>query len=108
MKKIKLYLVLLTISISSLFLITGIYGIFTKDTSSNINKLTISQETSYTVVHETMNIDGTTYTERSRTNYPNVPIGTVVSPEVLTIDGFNSPSVETVARYSPVLLNSRP
>ena len=96
MKKIKLYLVLLTISISSLFLITGIYGIFTKVTSSNINKLTISQETSYTVVHETMNIDGTTYTERSRTNYPNVPIGTVVSPEVLTIDGFNSPSVETV------------
>lgn len=96
MKKIKLYSVLLILSVSSLFLIRGIYGIFLKITNPIINNITISQTTSYTVVHETMNLDGTTYSEHSRLNYNDIPIGTTVTPPVLNLEGFNSPSVQTV------------
>ena len=96
MKKIKLYIVLLLIVFSSLFLIPGIYSVFTKVTNPDINKLTISQKTSYTVVHETMNLDGTTYSEYSHADFDNATIGDEVSPEVLTIDGFDSPSIQTI------------
>ena len=99
MNRMRLCVVLLCLSIlsiSSLFCVDDIYGIFTTTTSSNINVITISQETSYTVIHETMDLNGTTYTEYSRSNYSNVLIGTTVSPSVLTIEGFNSPAVQTV------------
>ncbi|MBO6195636.1 MAG: InlB B-repeat-containing protein [Bacilli bacterium] len=96
MKRIKLYVVLLIISVSSLFLIRGINGIFIKITNPVYNKITILQNTSYTVVHETMNMDGTTYSEYSRLNYTDIPIGTVVIPSVLDLEGFDSPPTQTV------------
>ena len=96
MKRIKLYVVLLVISISSLFFIRGIYGIFIKITNPIFNKLTILQNTTYTVVHETMNMDGTTYSVYRRLNYNDVPIGSIVVPPVLDLEGFNSPSVQAV------------
>ena len=96
MKRIKLYVVLLIISVSLLFLIRGIYGIFIKITNPVYNKITILQNTSYTVVHETMNMDGTTYTEHSRLNYTGIPVGTMVVPPVLNFEGFDSPSVQVV------------
>ena len=96
MKKIKLCSVLLIIIISSLFFIQGIYGFFIKITNPIINKLTILHDTSYTVVHETMNLDGTTYTEYSRLNYTGIPIGTIVVPPVLDLEGFDAPSVQAV------------
>ena len=96
MKRIKLYVVLSIIFISSLFFIGGIHGIFIKITNPLFNKITILQDTSYTVVHETMNLDGTTYSEYSRFNYTDISIGTVVSPAVLDLEGFDSPSTQTV------------
>lgn len=96
MKRIKLYVVLFTVIILSLFFVRGIYGIFIKITNPLYNKVTIEQNTSYTVVHETMNLDGTTYTEHSRLNYTDVPIGTIVVPPVLNLEGFTSPSTQTV------------
>ena len=96
MKRIKLYVVLFAVIILSLFFVRGIYGIFIKITNPLYNKVTIEQNTSYTVVHETMNLDGTTYSEYSRINYTDVPIGTIVVPPVLTLEGFTSPSTQTV------------
>ena len=96
MKKIKLYVVLFAVIILSLFFVRGIYAIFVKITNPLYNKVTIEQHTSYTVVHETMNLDGTTYTEHSRLNYTDIPIGTIVVPPVLTLEGFTSPSTQTV------------
>jgi hypothetical protein len=96
MKRIKLYVVLFAVIILSLFFVGGIYGIFVKITNPLYNKVTIEQNTTYTVVHETMNLDGTTYSEYSRLNYTDVPIGTIVVPPVLTLEGFTSPSIQTV------------
>ena len=96
MKRIKLYVALFAVIILSLFFVRGIYGIFVKITNPLYNKVTIEQNTSYTVVHETMNLDGTTYTEHSRQNYTDVPIGTIVIPPVLNLEGFTSPSTQTV------------
>ena len=96
-------------AISSLFCVKGIYAIFIKLTSAHINNLTISQNTSYTVVHETMDLNGTTYTEYSRSSYSDSMIGTVVTPEVLTIQGFDAPATQTVILngYSPVTITYR-
>lgn len=96
MKRMKLCIVLLIMTISSLFFVSEIYGVFKKITSPVTNNLTIFQKTSYTVVHETMNLDGTTYSEYSHIDYTNATIGDVVSPEVLIIEGFESPSVQNV------------
>ncbi len=96
MNRIKLYAVLLIITISPLFFVKGIYGVFTITTIPDVNVITISQKTSYTVIHETMDLNGTTYTEHSRSNHPNMLIGDTVSPSVLTITGFDSPAVQTV------------
>ena len=96
MKRIKLYSVLLIVIISSLFFISGIHGLLMKITEPAVNTMTIQQETSYTVVHETMNLDGTTYSEYSRTNYSDVPIETTVTPPVLNLTGFDSPVTQTV------------
>ena len=100
MKRIKLCLVLSTMIILSLFFVGKIYGVFTKVTTPSVNKITIAQNTSYTVVHEIMNLDGTTYTEYSRDEYTSIPIGTTVSPTPLTIEGYNTPSVQTVTLNS--------
>ena len=96
MKRIRLCTVLLAMFISSLFFVKGIYAIFTKTTVPSINNLTISLNTSYIVVHETMDLNGTTYTEYSRSSYSDVQIGTLVTPEVLTIEGFTSPPAQAV------------
>ena len=65
MKRIRLSIVLLIMSISSLFLVRDIYGIFTITTMPDVNIKTVSQAASYTVIHETMDLNGTTYTEHS-------------------------------------------
>ena len=109
MKRIKLCVVLLIISISSLFLIRGIYGIFIKITNPVYNKITILQNTSYTVVHETMNMDGTTYTEYSRLNYTGIPVGTMVVPPVLNFEGFDNTVITyryTRKQYTLTINNS--
>ncbi len=95
MKRIRLSIVLLIMSISSLFLVRDIYGIFTITTMPDVNIITISQAASYTVIHETMDLNGTTYTEYSRSTGTGL-IGDTVSPSVLTLTGFDSPSVQTV------------
>ena len=66
MKKIKPSNVLLIFAVSSLLLIQGIYGYFTKVSDSHENSLTISQKAKCTVIHEFMDLNGTTYSERSR------------------------------------------
>jgi len=99
MKRIKLLTVLLVLSVSSLFLIKDIYGIFTIATLPNINIITVSQEANYTVIHELMDLNGTTYTEHTRSSYIDL-IGTTVSPGVLTLEGFDSPSVQSVTLQS--------
>ena len=91
MNRIKLCIVLLIAIISSFFVVKGIYGIFIKITPPEVNKLTVSQKTSYTVVHQLMDLDGVSYTEYSRTNYTDIPIGTTVTPPVLNLEGFDSP-----------------
>ena len=96
MKKMKFIIVFFVYLISSLFYINGIYAFITINTSPAINQFSVEQNTSYTVIHELMNLDGTTYTEYSSSHYTDVPIGTVVSPAVLTLDGFTSPSVQMV------------
>ena len=95
MKRIRLSIVLLIMSISSLFLVRDIYGIFTITTMPDVNIITISQAASYTVIHETMDLNGTTYTEYSRSSGTGL-IGDTVSPNVLTLTGFDSPAVQTV------------
>ena len=109
MKKIKPLSVLLIIIVSSLFFVSGIYGIFTKITQSNVNKLTILNNTTYTVVHETMDLNGTTYSEYSRTDYTNIPIGTTVIPPVLELEGFSSPLVQvaTLDTYDNTVITYR-
>ena len=96
MKRIKLILVLSILFISSLFFIKKINSVFTKITAPNVNKVTINQDTSYTVVHEIMNLDATTYSEYTHIDYSNIKIGTTVTPNVLAIEGFDSPSTQTV------------
>ena len=98
MNRIKLYLALFILSISSLFVVEDIYCIFTSVTEPEVNSLTIKQNTSYTVIHETMDLNGTTYTEYSHIDFPNVPVGTSVTPAVLTnLEGFNIPQTQTVS-----------
>jgi len=100
MNRIKLYAVLFIFAISSLFVVKGIYGYFTVETEPKVNALSIEKNTSYTVVHELMNIDGTTYTEHSRTHYAEVPLGQEVTPAVLSLEGFTSPATQTVTLNS--------
>ncbi len=95
MRRIRLSIVLLIMSISSLFLVKDIYGVFTITTMPDVNIITISQAASYTVIHETMDLNGTTYTEYSRSTGTGL-IGDTVSPNVLTLTGFDSPAVQTV------------
>ncbi len=97
MNKIKLYLALFILSISSFFNVKNIYCIFTSITEPEVNAVTIKQTTSYTVVHETMDLNGTTYTEHSHIDHSNVQVGAQVTPPVLTnLEGFNIPQTQTV------------
>ena len=109
MNKTRKYVLLFLLVISSLFAIKEIYGFLTYETEPVVNVLSLQQNTSYTVVHELMNLDGTTYTEYSHSDYSNVPIGTSVTPEVLTLEGFTSPSTQTVTinSYSNTVITYR-
>lgn len=101
MNKNKLiYLVVFTISFLSLFFVKGINAYFTKKTETLINQFSIQKNTSYTVVHEVMDLNGN-YVEHHRDAYSNVPIGTVVSPDLLSPtdlprEGFDLPQTQTV------------
>ena len=96
MKRLKLLAVFVVYVLTSLFYVHGIYAYLTSITEPSINTLTIKNTTSYTVIHEFMKIDGTTYKEENRFHFDDVPLGTEVSPPVLTVDGFTSPEVQTV------------
>ena len=101
MRKMKLfYIVLFVVAISSLYKIHGIYAYFTKETNSIVNELSIEKNTSYTVIHEVMNVNGE-YEEHSRENFTNIPIGTEVTPDLLPsttlpAEGFIYPATQTV------------
>ena len=96
MKKIKMLIAFLIVFVSpSLFYVDGIYGYLQVSTDSSVNSFSLNDKTSYTVIHETMNLDGT-YTEYSSVTYNNVLLGTTVSPSVLTLTGFDSPNQQSV------------
>ena len=95
-----IYLVVFTISFLSLFFVKGINAYFTKKTEPLINQFSIQKNTSYTVVHEVMDLNGN-YVEHHRDTYSNVPIGTTVSPDLLSPtdlprEGFDLPQIQTV------------
>ena len=97
MKNKKLSIILVVFAVSSLLVIHGIYGLFTKVSDPLSNLFAISQKASYTVVHEFMEVDGTTYTEESRFTYNNVSIGETVTPAVITnLEAFEVPQTQTV------------
>lgn len=97
MNKTKIKVLIFACFVSSLFYILGIYGYVTEETEPVVNQLSINYTTSYTVRHELMNLDGTTYTLYNEYTLSNIPIGTTVSPEVFdNIPGFDSPAVQTV------------
>lgn len=96
MKKSKQIIILIVCFISSLLIVKGIYGYFTMITEPKINKFTIVQSTSYTIKHELMNLDGSTYTLYQEESHDGIPIGTTVTPEVLSINGFTPPAKQTI------------
>ena len=96
MKKMTLSTVLLFLAVSSLLFMKGIHAYFTKITESLDNKLTVEQKASYTVVHEIMDLNGTTYTIHRTQTFDDVIIGDTVTPSVLTIEGFESPQTQTI------------
>ena len=101
MKKFKLFASLCVIVSLSLF-VTGIYGYFKMATSPAVNTLTVCDKTTYTVVHKTMNTDGTTYSDYFTESY-EVTIGTTVTPATLTpaqLPGFTAPATQTVTLNS--------
>ena len=98
MKRYGLLIVLVMI-ISSFFDVRGISAYLVSSTNPENNTFLVKDTTTYTVVHRQMNLDGTTYTVVSQTNY-EVPIGTTVSPAVNTYTGFVTPAVQTVTLNS--------
>ena len=96
MKKINPTSILLVVAISSLLVIQGIYGYITKETESLENTLTVTQEATCTVIHEFMDLNGTTYSEHSRNNITDLQIGDIIQPPVLDIEGFEAPQVQSV------------
>ncbi len=85
---------------SFLFLIQGIYGYLYDITNPIQNSFTISNKTSYLVIHQTMDLDGVNYTEVARDEDNDVTIGTEISPEVMHFPGFTSPPKQTVVLNS--------
>ena len=106
MNKTKIQIMIFACLISSLFFIRDIYGYMSVETEPVTNQISINNTTSYTVRHELMNLDGTTYTLHQESSFSNIPLGTVVSPEVLTIEGFDSPARQTVTlnRFSNTVI----
>ena len=101
MRRFKLFVGLCVFMALSLF-ITGIYGYFKMTTSPAVNTLSVKDKTTYTVVHKTMNIDGTTYSDYFTENY-EVTLGTTVTPATLTsaqLPGFTAPATQTVTLNS--------
>ena len=96
MKKYKMLIAIFIVFVfSPLFHIGAIYG-YMIDSDQKTNQISLSDKTSYTVIHEQMNLDGRTYTEYSSETVNNVSLGTIVSPEVLSFTGFDSPERKTV------------
>ncbi len=90
--------------ISSLFLIKDIYGyVFSNDTSNNY--FSIKNTTSYTVIHQKMNLDGVTYTvvDEDTQYFDNIPLGSTVTPLTNNYTGFITPAVQevTLNTYGP-------
>ena len=101
MNKTKIKILISVCLISSLFYILGIYGYFVEVTEPVTNQLSLNYTTSYTVRHELMNVDGTTYTLDNEYTVTDVLIGTQVSPELLTnLVGFDLPPRQTVTLNS--------
>ena len=96
MKKINPTSILLVVAISSLLVIQGIYGYITNETESLENTLTVNQEATCTVIHEFMDLNGTTYSEHSRNTIENLVIGDTITPPVLDVEGFEAPQVQSV------------
>ena len=96
MKKINPTSILLVVAISSLLVIQGIYGYITKETESLENTLKVNQEATCTVIHEFMDLNGTTYSEHSRNTIENLVIGDTITPPVLDVEGFEAPQVQSV------------
>ncbi len=91
------FLFIIVFIISSLFFINGIYGyIVSTDTSTNY--FSIKNTTSYTVIHQKMNLDGTTYTvvDEDTIHVDNVPLGTTITPLTNEYEGFITPGVQEV------------
>lgn len=101
MKIINKFFVLLLIFISSFLFVKSIYGYLTKVTNPQINEFSIQSAGSYIVRHETMNLDGSTYSLYQQTTYNGIPIGSIITPAVLDIPGFNSPQTQTITISSP-------
>ena len=79
-------------------------AILLKKQNPLINQMSIEKNTSYTVVHQVMNINGI-YEEVSRKQYSYIPLGTTVTPSLLDEndlprEGFNLPEVQTVTLNS--------
>ena len=96
MKKKNPTSILLFVAISSLLVIQGIYGYITNETESLENTLTVNQEATCTVIHEFMDLNGTTYSEHSRNNINDLQIGDIIQPPVLDVEGFEAPQVQSV------------
>ena len=96
MKKINPTSILLVVAISSLLVIQGIYGYITKETESLENTLKVNQEATCTVIHEFMDLNGTTYSEHIRNNINDLQIGDIIQPPVLDVEGFEAPQVQQV------------
>ena len=96
MKKTNPTSILLVVAISLLLVIQGIYGYITKETESLENTLTVTQEATCTVIHEFMDLNGTTYSEHSRNNITDLQIGDIIQPPVLDVEGFEAPQVQSV------------
>ena len=60
-----------------------------------IANFTANTNTEYTVIHELMNVDGTTYTEKER-NVEHGTTDTEVAPETKTYPHFTAPAKQTV------------
>ena len=95
MKRFKLFASLYVLMSLSL-LISGIYGYFTMTTAAKNNAFSISNKTSYKVIHKTMDLDGINYTTYLEQTFNDITIGTPVTPATLSITGFIAPSTQTV------------
>ena len=96
MKKYKwFFAIICIITLSLLIFHNDIFSILTSS-DKRINYIKLCNKTGYIVIHETMNLDGETYSEYSTETFDDVLLGTTVNPEVLELNGFKSPEQQTV------------